>query len=97
MEKLLILIPIGIILFLIWAVRSKFKNKERSAEIIKRLTPIIEDAKNLEEVNKAWDLLYEECTDKIGKRTMLEIDIAYRDDFMRLNTICLTKHKMLSQ
>ena len=97
MEKIVVIIAlIGIFSLVIYAFVLNDNTRDRTKLLFDELTPIVHDANTLEEVSKAWDLLVEKCTEKYGKnKRALTIDTAWREDYIKLYTICETKYKLL--
>jgi len=86
---LVIASPFIIIAFCFYKIEE---SKSKSDKIINEITPIIKSSKTLTEVNIAYDLFIEKCYSKNGHCI---IDIAWKDDLIRLKTILDTKYELL--
>jgi hypothetical protein len=74
------------------------KSKIKTIRIINYFTPLVENAKTLDDVMKVWkELMVYTTKPKSDEVIIFKLDFRYFSDFMRLYTICETKYKTLKQ
>ena len=77
----------------VWLTYRRFRKQEATKQLFEeKLVPLCYNAMTLEQVNEAWNIIFDECIDKNDR---FKIDLSYKNDFHGLRFLLLGKLQIL--